>query len=455
MFVGMADGAVRFISKDIDPSVLERLATIHGGEPVEIARLEPAPRPLPAAVPPTPSAPAELPAMQAKLPAKPIAKPPVEPAARPVLPQEKLPAVDVAAHLQDSLPGIEFPPIPWHQFLRFFTQLTTVPTTMDPEAMVEAGIHLDDRVEVHAGATTVGGVLRQVLTAHGLEYVIYRDQLLLTNPELERSTSRTVRYDVKDLAPTSAGTLAGWVREFVEPTTWAEAGGQGIVAAGAGELIVKQTGLVQRRVAALLGRLRAARGLPQRDKLDPRLVAVKSRWTRARPKLDMLVTANFRPSAKLSEICDQLEASTATHLMIDQVTLAEAGRSVLSETSMSVEKEPLALALATALKPLGLGFRAIDEQTLQITTLEGLREHLELELYQVRDLVRGGPMVADDFIAKVKAELPAVRWSDTGGPGAISFDPESMSLLVLINQPVQRQLEELLERWRSERAAKR
>ena len=459
MFVGMADGAVRFISKDIDPSVLERLATIHGGEPVEIARLEPAPRPLPIAagpqVPavaaPAAAAPAEPPAMQAVPPAKPV----VDPAARPLLPREKLPAVDVAARLQDSLPAIEFPPVPWNQFLRFFTQLTTVPTTIDPEAMVEAGIHLDDRVEVHAGATTAGGVLRQMLTAHGLEYVIYRDQLLLTNPESDRSTSRTVRYDVKDLAPTSAGTLTGWVREFVEPTSWAEAGGQGTVTAGAGELIIKQTGLIQRRVAVLLGRLRAARGLPQRDKLDARLVAIKSRWTRARSKLDMLVTANFRPSAKLSEICDQLESSTAAHLMIDQVTLSEAGRSVLSETSMAVEKRPLAKALAAALEPLGLGFRAVDEQTLQITTLEGLREHLELELYQVRDLVRGGPMVTDDFVAKVKAELPAVRWSDTGGPGAIGFDPESMSLLVLHNQPVQRQLEELLERWRSERAAKR
>jgi hypothetical protein len=264
-----------------------------------------------------------------------------------------------------------------------------------------------------------------------------------------------VHYDVKDLAPTPTGTLAGWVREFVDPTSWAEAGGQGTVTAGAGELIVKQTGLVQRRVAAFLGRIRAARGLPQRDTLDPRLVAVQSRWARARPKLDMLVTANFRPSAKLGDIRDQLEASTATHLLIDQVMLAEVGRSVLSETSMAVEKQPLAQALAAALKPLGLGFRAVDEQTLQITTLEGLREHLELELYSVRDLVRGGPMLADEFVDKVKAELAAARWSDTGGPGAIGFDPQSMSLLVLQNQPVQRQLEELLERWRAERATKR
>ena len=50
--------------------------------------------------------------------------------------------------------------------------------------------------------------------------------------ESERTLSRSVHYDVKDLAPTQPATLATWVREFVEPTSWAEAGGQGSVTAG-------------------------------------------------------------------------------------------------------------------------------------------------------------------------------------------------------------------------------
>ena len=173
MFVGMADGSVRFISKDIDPNVLERLATIHGGEPVELAaRRRPCTRPLPAT--------ASRPACAASGPAPAIVRCARErwpaiaklrsPASqvrrqRPVLAKEKLPAVDVAARLQDKLSAIDQPPIPWDQFLRLFTQLTNVPTTIDPGSlMVEAGIHLDDRVEVHARrddapATCCGRVL--------------------------------------------------------------------------------------------------------------------------------------------------------------------------------------------------------------------------------------------------------------------------------------------------------
>ncbi len=44
MLAGMADGSVRFLSKDIDPRVIEQLATINGGESVTIDTPRPMPR---------------------------------------------------------------------------------------------------------------------------------------------------------------------------------------------------------------------------------------------------------------------------------------------------------------------------------------------------------------------------------------------------------------------------
>ena len=43
----MADGSARFLSKDIDPQVMERLATLRGGEPADMAALEPQPGTVP------------------------------------------------------------------------------------------------------------------------------------------------------------------------------------------------------------------------------------------------------------------------------------------------------------------------------------------------------------------------------------------------------------------------
>ena len=56
MVAGMADGSVRFLSKNIDPHVMEQLATVRGGEQVDMAALEPKPPEADAEAPPVPPA---------------------------------------------------------------------------------------------------------------------------------------------------------------------------------------------------------------------------------------------------------------------------------------------------------------------------------------------------------------------------------------------------------------
>ena len=43
MVAGMADGSVRFLSKDIDPHVMEQLAMVHGDKNVDMGVVEPQP----------------------------------------------------------------------------------------------------------------------------------------------------------------------------------------------------------------------------------------------------------------------------------------------------------------------------------------------------------------------------------------------------------------------------
>ncbi|MCR4413789.1 MAG: DUF1559 domain-containing protein, partial [Thermoguttaceae bacterium] len=58
MLAGMADGSVRFVSKDVDPAVLEQLATIRGGGRPAIALPEARPAMLAQTAPPAPVKPA-------------------------------------------------------------------------------------------------------------------------------------------------------------------------------------------------------------------------------------------------------------------------------------------------------------------------------------------------------------------------------------------------------------
>ena len=110
MFVGMADGSVRFITKDIDPSVLEQLATVHGDRSRE------------------PAVPVKPPLAVVKAEPAPAKKMALPDANRP-------PTVDVAARLADKLAGIDFrqAKITLADFVDLLTNLTTVPFSFDPD----------------------------------------------------------------------------------------------------------------------------------------------------------------------------------------------------------------------------------------------------------------------------------------------------------------------------------
>ena len=114
MLAGMADGAVRFISKDVDPRVLEQLATIHGSNEVTAAALERKP----AAAKAAGQGPAVGPATarrNADASAQENTAGPQdgqdEPAA-PEDPRTAAPAINVEARLADKIPEIDLPDVP-------------------------------------------------------------------------------------------------------------------------------------------------------------------------------------------------------------------------------------------------------------------------------------------------------------------------------------------------------
>lgn len=158
MLVGMADGAVRFLSTDIDPAVLERLVTVAGGElPID---------PVATATEPAAAMPAD------DTPAKPV--PPAKPG-------PNLPPIDIARRLSDRIPQIELKNnTTLSQLIDMLSQLSTIAITVDADALAEAGIDADAKVSLSMSDTTVGEVLEAALRQFDLKYVAVGNQLVVT-----------------------------------------------------------------------------------------------------------------------------------------------------------------------------------------------------------------------------------------------------------------------------------
>jgi hypothetical protein len=468
MLVGMADGSVRFVSKDVNPLVLEQLATVAGAEQVTASALEPPPVSVPS--PAVPDVAATVPkedshqeAGQQEEGQRPSGAP-KSPVAEPGSAAEDLAAgegaekparveIDVEARLGERILDIGFPGVPLGDAVELLAELSNVPITFDLDAMAQLGVSVQDPVTVELSGATVGEILEATLADRGLTYVVDRGQILVTSPHEKRGALRARDYTVSDLTgqePEATAKLADLVTQLVAPASWRPAGGQGSIEPAQGVLKVKQTAAVHYRVLAFCERLRAARGLPLRSRHDPAEFSLATRSGQARARLSEPIRANFQAPTPLPRIVSDLEQLTGMRIFLDGTALATQGMSPATQATLTADGQPLSEALDELLRPMGLAYRVVHDDTLQITTRQAISARLELEFYPVADLLpeagRAGPLVA-----RIKDQVAGATWSDAGGASVVHFDEPSKCLIVLQSQPVHRELERLLARWRAER----
>ena len=371
---------------------------------------------------------------------------------------KKLPPVqvDVAARLADGIPEIELTDVPLAKAMELLASMSTVPITLDPEAMTQLGVTARDPVSIHLTAATVEKTLRTLAAKRGLAVAGGNGQVLVTTPEEHRETLRKVRYTVSDLTGEDKGAvaertphapreaeLAAVVRKLIAPDSWQGNGGRGTIEPDGGALVVMQTGEVHQQVLDFCEKLRNARQKPLRSRDNPQRFTLVTRLDRAKEMLDRPVTVNFHEPAPLGKILAYLGEAAQCDILVDRSALGAAETSDQVEASLTAQKKPLGTALGDLLRPLGLACRAVDPRTIQITTKEAVDDRMELEFYPVsRWLAKG--VTGPGLVERIKARVAAATWSDVGGPGEMHFDPPSGYIIVLQSQPVQAAIQRLL-----------
>jgi len=448
MLAGMADGAVRFISKDVDPRVFEQLATINGGDRAALAALHPrsnVPPPQPEEPKPAEGQPGDDsngPDGDARpeetLPEHLAARPPIEP-------------IDVRARLAQQIPEIDLRDVLLAEAVELVAAVGMVSISFDPEAMQQLAVTPRDPVTVRLSGATLYEILETAATKRGLLPTIDAGQVLLSNPPQQREQLRKIRYTISDLTLSDAATaaaLATTVEKLVAPDSWRSNGGRGTLQSDALSLTATQTGPVHYRLLVFCEKLRNARGKPLRSRGNHERFDLATRQHRAKDLLDRPITVNFHEPTPLAEIVSYLEGISVCSILIDRPALQGERLTSNSPATMSVERQSLAVALRQLLDPLELSCRVIDERMLQITTHKAVATRLELEFYPVAELLTGGT-TGPGLAEQIKSRLSGSTWNDAGGPGVLHFDEPSKCLIVLQSQPVQVAIGRLLAEKRA------
>ena len=109
------------------------------------------------------------------------------------------PPVDVQARLKDVVPAIEFKDVPLIDVLRTLTQLSTIPFTVDPDALHRRMLSPRTPVNLLRTDAPIADLLDAVLEPLRLGYVVTEGHLLITTQVAGRGELVTIRHDLADL----------------------------------------------------------------------------------------------------------------------------------------------------------------------------------------------------------------------------------------------------------------
>jgi hypothetical protein len=351
--------------------------------------------------------------------------------------------VNLEVRLAEPIKAIDVRGMPLHQFLDLLSELSTIPISIDLDALEQLNRSAATPVAVQLKDKTMAEVLDAALSPLGLGYNLERGLVVVGHAQAE--TVKQVKYTVQDLIGDDAaklGELAALVRQMIAPQSWQQNGGKASMAAGGIQIVVEQTPTVHYKLLVFCEKLRVARGLPIKSRYDPAKFLLTTRAAKSRDLLQRPITANFKTPQPLAGVLDWLRRSTKATVLVDHAALAEAETSVDSHCSALAEKKPLAALLDDLLTPMELTWRVVDAGTIEITTTQAASDRDEIEFYPAGNLA-ADVATGKTLVEQIKTQLGPQAANPQLGV-VVHFDVPSKSLIVRAPQEMQSQVGEYL-----------
>ncbi len=340
--------------------------------------------------------------------------------------------VDVPERLQRRLPAIYFKSMSLGNFLQVLAQMGDVPISVSPDQLLMSGITLRQQVSLNVADLSLAEMLSQVLEPLKLEYGIHDGQVIVLRREAAKE--RDIKYPIGDLvdSTTSAEQLTEWAKQFVDPKSWQAAGGSGSIETKTSSLHVTQSQQVHYQLLVFLDRWRLTRELPPLSRFPvERLVAV-SPWLAVQDRMGAPVTFTFSQYASLREIFAYWQQELDLPILVDWPALAGSQLGPNTRIACAIKREPWHQALDKILSSLGLGWRAVPGQMIEITTAGKIETELKLDLFALEG-------EADETVQKIS------QFVQQQGSAAMVHDQTGNVLITLQPALTQRKILKYLQ----------
>lgn len=319
----------------------------------------------------------------------------------------------LARRLGSPVPELQVPRAPLVQAVRLWSELAGVPVTIDPAALARAGVGPHTRVSLAGRDAALGEVLLKALEPARLGYAERGNQLVVVRRGA--NASREASYSVSDLGGAEEATQLA--TDFVPSL-----GEEGVTLSASGDkLQLSGPAYAHFDLAIFCERLRLARGKPQRTKYPDALLRTTPALASLETVLGKTTTFSFVTPTALTDVVDHWRKASGLEILVDWASLADQGLGPYSTLRCSATDRTWREALDGVLTEVGLGWRAVGDKTIQVTT-EALASAgpQTVEFYPV---TAGSD--AEEIAESLREE--ARNWKS---PVAIHYDVSSGALLV-------------------------
>ncbi|TWT33698.1 hypothetical protein KOR34_35310 [Posidoniimonas corsicana] len=323
--------------------------------------------------------------------------------------------VDLARRLGDTLPELQLPEAPLTHGVRVWSELAGAPVTIDPQALARAGVSARSRIRISGANATLGDLLSETLKPLRLMYAERDGQLTLTR--LGGQTERTGAYSAADLAgsPAELDELCALAAAMVPSTS------EGTLSVDGQKLKFAGPANTHFDLVIFCERLRRARGLPQKTKYPAALLATRPPLARLESPLSRSATFSFVAPTPFADVLDHWRGASGLEILVDWSSVARAELGPQSQVRCSSRDQPWRDSLDGVLHPLGLGWRVVDERTLQIAgRADAAAEYPTTEFYPLAKNADGAES-ADELTGEL---------SQLKTPVAIRFDAPARALVI-------------------------
>ena len=351
-----------------------------------------------------------------------------------------IPNIDMDAKL--ALPILELNPnhTDLVEFVRVMSRMTEIPMTLDIDELKSHSLSVKTPIDGQFNEATIEKILTETLAMPGLQWKITDRQILI----LPKATAEAVdlTFDVSGFA--DPGEIADMVQKLVVPGADITVLNDRLTVVQ-DELSKKSPQRLRYDVLLFLEQLRVLRQLPQKTEWSGEALAPEAfGWDKVMESM----TLHYYKPVPLAHAVRQLEALTHLTILVDHQSLHRSLCSFASvqaavQCEQGTVNDALELLLASA-DAVGLAYRIIDHQTLEITTAESVRqpEKMTVEVHRYRLQEDETP---EDIVRLLRSAVAPESWEreeipETKYGGNIVVDESSHCLFIRQSQPVQRQI---------------